>query len=290
MKWNDFSLSCRSLNLFWSWNTRLFALHPKYSATKNLSFKFFLMWEASLFFSFPFFSFHLSSFLFVAFLFIYFNFFPFHFFSFKLSCRMLHSKITNVEETIKSFLFRKINPELEEFCRLFLNISAQKRKYPQKPAEEMLLILLWAEFSLQIRNIGNLKPSPPDLNVPAKRLFVRWDYSSQSPSGGDSERRWVYLWAAVLASTTPAECIQERTASGSSFMLAVAPRGRLSWIPNISGAPTVQPLLPPYDHENKIIIRRKIREKSSRKKAALQDGQRLDLLLGRRFLHQHRHL
>lgn len=44
----------------------------------------------------------------------------------------------------------------------------------------------------------------------------------------------------MLASTTPAECIQERTARGSSFMLAVAPRGRLSWIPNISAAETQQ--------------------------------------------------
>lgn len=60
-------------------------------------------------------------------------------------------------------------------------------------------------------------------------------------------RRWVYLWAAVLASTTLAECIQERTASGSSFILAVAPRGRLSWIPNIFEAPKV--LLAPLHHQ-----------------------------------------
>lgn len=40
----------------------------------------------------------------------------------------------------------------------------------------------------------------------------------------------------MLASTTPLECIQERTTSGSSFRPAVAPRGRLlSWRLNISG-------------------------------------------------------
>lgn len=86
----------------------------------------------------------------------------------------------------------------------------------------------------------------------------------------------------MLASTTPAECIQERTASGSSFMLAVAPRGKLSWIPNISGAPTLRPPpLLPYDHESKTTrgknkkknsknLRQK--EKSSRKAAGLQDA------------------
>lgn len=50
-----------------------------------------------------------------------------------------------------------------------------------------------------------------------------------------------------MASTTLAECIQERTASGSSFILAVAPRGRLSWIPNILGAPEVPPA--PLHHQ-----------------------------------------
>lgn len=50
-----------------------------------------------------------------------------------------------------------------------------------------------------------------------------------------------------MASTTLAECIQERTASGSSFILAVAPRGRLSWIPNIFEAPKV--LLAPLHHQ-----------------------------------------
>lgn len=46
-----------------------------------------------------------------------------------------------------------------------------------------------------------------------------------------------YLWAAVLASTTPAVCIHDRTGfipppSGSSFMV-VPPLGIFSWIPNI---------------------------------------------------------
>lgn len=78
-------------------------------------------------------------------------------------------------------------------------------------------------------------------------------------------RREVYLWAAVLASTTPAECIQERTASGSSFRLAVAPRGRLSWIPNISWVPQLQP--PQHDHRNK-----RHEEKTRLKKKSLAEN------------------
>lgn len=42
----------------------------------------------------------------------------------------------------------------------------------------MFLILLQA---LKLRYIVRLKPSPPHL--PAERLFVRWDYGSQNPSG-----------------------------------------------------------------------------------------------------------
>lgn len=54
-------------------------------------------------------------------------------------------------------------------------------------------------------------------------------------------RSCLYLWAAALASSTPAECIQERTASGSSFRLAGAPRGpRVSWIPNMCEEPKLQ--------------------------------------------------
>lgn len=68
----------------------------------------------------------------------------------------------------------------------------------------------------------------------------------------------------MLASTTLAECIQERTASGSSFILAVAPRGRLSWIPNILGAPEVPPA-PLHHQEDKTAgggtNRRKVLEK-----------------------------
>lgn len=71
----------------------------------------------------------------------------------------------------------------------------------------------------------------------------------------------------MLASTTPAECIQERTASGSSFMLAVAPRGRLSWIPNISGALTLR-LPPPDNHKNKTTREKEEEQKSSREKKA----------------------
>ena len=75
-----------------------------------------------------------------------------------------------------------------------------------------------------------------------------------------------------MASTTPAECIQERTASGSSFMLAVAPRGRLSWIPNISGAPRLRlpppPPPPPYDHDNKTTPGENRKRKVQQKKAA----------------------
>lgn len=49
-----------------------------------------------------------------------------------------------------------------------------------------------------------------------------------------------YLWAAVLASTTPAVCIHDRTGfmplpSGSSFIV-VPPLGIFSWIPNIKAA------------------------------------------------------
>lgn len=67
----------------------------------------------------------------------------------------------------------------------------------------------------------------------------------------------------MLASTTPAECIQERTASGSSFMLAVAPRGRLSWIPNISGARMLRASLLQLSRKNK--EKKKKKKKSSRK-------------------------
>lgn len=102
----------------------------------------------------------------------------------------------------------------------------------------------------------------------------------------------------MLASTTPAECIQERTVSGSSFMLAVAPRGRLSWIPNISGAQMLQPLPPPplCNQENKT-TRGRVREEKQKekrkvlqkkKKSAVQDGRRGDGLVGRPFLRQHR--
>lgn len=69
----------------------------------------------------------------------------------------------------------------------------------------------------------------------------------------------------MLASTTPDECIQERTASGSSFMLAVAPRGRLSWIPNISRASTLRPPLP-HNHEDKTTRGKQEEEKSTGKK------------------------
>lgn len=50
-------------------------------------------------------------------------------------------------------------------------------------------------------------------------------------------RRSFYLWAAALASSTALECIHERTANGSSFRLAVEPRGSPSWIPNIPQDP-----------------------------------------------------
>ncbi len=81
----------------------------------------------------------------------------------------------------------------------------------------------------------------------------------------------------MLASTTPAECIQERTASGSSFMLAVAPRGKLSWIPNISGASTLQPppLLLPYNHESKTTLEKKQVEEEEEKSAEKRKVQQL---------------
>lgn len=92
-------------------------------------------------------------------------------------------------------------------------------------------------------------------------------------------QRWVYLWAAVLASTTLAECIQERTASGSSFILAVAPRGRLSWIPNILGAPEVPPA-PLHHQEDKTAGGGTNRRKSPQgeERALLDDGGLADLV------------
>lgn len=89
-------------------------------------------------------------------------------------------------------------------------------------------------------------------------------------------RRWLYLWAAVLASTTPAECIQERTASGSSFMLVVAPRGRLSWIPNISGAQTLNNWLYSTAAKSKDAGKRRSKQRARKKSSKLQQTYRTD--------------
>lgn len=52
-------------------------------------------------------------------------------------------------------------------------------------------------------------------------------------------------------------------------MLAVAPRGRLSWIPNISWAPRLQLLPPPpYDHNNKTTPGENRKRKVQQKKPA----------------------
>lgn len=115
----------------------------------------------------------------------------------------------------------------------------------------MCLILKSSKhFPSSCRKIINIKLKEDVLHRVS--FSVKQEFLCFQPNWSDSSRLtaetpapripWepsrVYLWAAVLASTTPAECIQERTASGSSFMLAVAPRGRLSWRPNISAAET----------------------------------------------------
>lgn len=63
--------------------------------------------------------------------------------------------------------------------------------HPQKHIKYYLLACFWYNnhlfFLVSCSAVQplclHIKGSPPDLNLPAERLSLRWDYSSQNPSG-----------------------------------------------------------------------------------------------------------